>query len=143
MLKNYFKTAIRSFLKNKVITIITVLGLSIGISAALVIYQIVQYDYSFDKYEPDRDRIYRIVSEGPNMKNSGVPAPLHEAVKNKVTGIETIAAFFKFNSWNTKVSVPQNNNQPPKVFKKQENIVFANRNCRSFGIVKINGKRKK
>lgn len=128
MLKNYFKTAIRSFLKNKVITIITVLGLSIGISAALVIYQIVQYDYSFDKYEPDRDRIYRIVSEGPNMKNSGVPAPLHEAVKNKVTGIETIAAFFKFNSWNTKVSVSQNNNQPPKVFKKQENIVFANRN---------------
>lgn len=126
MLKNYFKTAIRSFLKNKVITIITVLGLSIGISAALVIYQIVQYDYSFDKYEPDGNRIYRIVSEGENWKNSGVPAPLHEAVQNKIAGITTTAAFFEYNY--TKVSIPQKNGQPPNVFKKQEDIVFAGKN---------------
>lgn len=125
MLKNYFKTAFRSFLKNKVITIITVAGLAIGISAALVIYQIVHYDYSFDKYEPDRDRIYRIVSQGPNWNNSGVPSPLHEAVQNKIAGIQTTAAFFYFNNRDTKVSIPQGNDQLPKIFKKQQEIVFA------------------
>ncbi|TAN17940.1 MAG: FtsX-like permease family protein [Chitinophagaceae bacterium] len=125
MLKNYFKTAFRSFLKNKVITIITVAGLAIGISAVLVIYQIVQYDYNFDKYEPDGNRIYRIVSQGPNWNNSGVPSPLHEAVQRKIAGIQTTAAFFEFNDWNTKVSIPQGNNQSPKVFKKQQDIVFA------------------
>jgi predicted permease len=125
MLKNYFKSAIRSFLKNKVITLITIVGLAIGISAALVIYQIVQYDYSFDKYEPDGNRIYRIVSQGPNWNNSGVPSPLHEAVQRKIAGIQTTAAFFEFNDWNTKVSIPQGNNQSPKVFKNQQDIVFA------------------
>ncbi|TAM99703.1 MAG: ABC transporter permease, partial [Chitinophagaceae bacterium] len=125
MFKNYFKTAIRNFWKNKVITAITVLGLAIGISAALVIYQIVRYDYSFDKYEPDRNRIYRIVTQGPNWNNPGVPAPLHEAVQNKIAGIQTTSAFFQISSYTAKVSVPEGNEQAAKVFKKQEDIVFA------------------
>lgn len=128
MFKNYFITAIRNFWKNKIITVITVLGLAIGISAALVIYQIVRYDYSFDKYEPDRNRIYRIVSQGSNWTNSGVPAPLHEAIKNNIAGIQTTAAFFEFNSSRAKVSIPQGNDLPQKSFKKQEDIVFANSN---------------
>ncbi|MGH2644433.1 MAG: ABC transporter permease, partial [Chitinophagaceae bacterium] len=128
MFTNYFKSAIRSFLKNKVITLITVIGLAIGISATLVIYQIVQYDYSFDKYEPDRDRIYRIVTKGDGWNNYGVPAPLHEAIQNKISGIQTTAAFFEFNDMDTKVGVPQGNNQPPKIFKKQKNIAFADSN---------------
>lgn len=128
MFKNYFITAIRNFWKNRVITAITVLGLAIGISAALVIYQIVRYDYSFDKYEPDRNRIYRVVTQGPNWANSGVPAPLHEAVQNKIAGIQTTAAFFELNGSPVKVSVSQRNGLPQKVFKKQDNIVFADKN---------------
>ncbi len=54
MFKNYFKTAIRKFTKNKVTTLINVLGLSIGISAALIIFMVVIYDFSFDKYEPGK-----------------------------------------------------------------------------------------
>ena len=70
MFKNYFKTALRSFKKNKIATFINVLGLSIGISASLIIFMMVEYDYSFDKYEPDANRICRIVSEGQGWKNS-------------------------------------------------------------------------
>jgi len=64
MIKNYFKTAVRAFRKNNVTTCINVPGLSIGISAALVIFVLVAYDYGFDKFQPDRNRIYCIVSEG-------------------------------------------------------------------------------
>ena len=51
MFKNYFKTAFRNLAKNKIFSLINVSGLSIGISSALVIYLIVSYDLSFDKFE--------------------------------------------------------------------------------------------
>lgn len=94
MLKNYFKTAIRNFTKNKFTTLINVLGLSIGISGGLIIFMVVEYDFSFDKYEPGKERIYRIVTDGDGWKTQGVPAPLHKAVQNNVSGIETTAGFF-------------------------------------------------
>src|SRR5471030_3295980 len=61
MFKNYFKTAWRTLWKNKIFSLINVLGLAIGISASLVIYLIASYDTSFDKFEKDKDRIYRVV----------------------------------------------------------------------------------
>jgi putative ABC transport system permease protein len=128
MIKNYFKTALRNFKKNKVTTLINVLGLSIGISAALIIFMMVQYDFSFDKYEPDNNRIYRIVSEGDGWKNAGVPAPLHEAVEHNVTGIQTTAPIFQYNDWNTKVTVPQGNDKTAQLFKNQDKIIFADSN---------------
>ncbi|MFT4155271.1 ABC transporter permease [Parafilimonas sp.] len=128
MFKNYFKTALRNFRKNKVTTFINVLGLSIGISAALIIFMVVEYDYSFDKYEPDRDRIYRLVTEGEQWKNSGVPVPFHEAIQQKVSGIQTTALLLQYNDWHIKAAVPQGNNKPPKIFKAEDAVVFADSN---------------
>ena len=127
MFKNYFKTAWRNLMKNKVTSLINVLGLSIGISAALIIFMVVQYDFSFDKYEPGRERIYRIVSSGDGWNNAGVPAPLHTSLGN-ITGVEASVPLFQYSEWNTKVAIPQGNNKPAEVFKKQENIVFAQAN---------------
>ena len=128
MFKNYFKTALRNFKKNKVTTLINVLGLSIGISAALIIFMVVEYDFSFDKYEPDTERIFRMVSEGDGWKNAGVPAPMHEEIAHNMTGIETSVPLFGYNDWNTKVAVPKGNNKPAQIFKKQDKIVFAQKN---------------
>src|ERR1700742_2793475 len=107
MLKNYFITALRNFRQHKVFTLINVLGLSIGISAALVIYLIVQYDFSFEKFQKDGDRIYRVVTDmkfaGEPFNNSGVPFPLPEAARSEITGIEECAAFW---TAGPKVSIP-------------------------------------
>ncbi|HEY5393219.1 MAG TPA: ABC transporter permease [Hanamia sp.] len=124
MIKNYFKTALRTFSKNKVTTAINVLGLSIGISAALIIFMVIQYDFSFDKYEPGRENIYRIVTDGDGWKNSGVPVPLHQNMQS-VSGVQHIAEILQYNDNNIKVSIPQGNSMPAEVFKKQEGIVFA------------------
>jgi putative ABC transport system permease protein len=128
MFKNYFKTALRSFKKNKTATFINVLGLSIGISASLIIFMMVEYDYSFDKYEPDANRICRIVSEGQGWKNSGIPIPMHKAVQQKVSGIQTTALFIQYNDYSIKVSVPKGNDKAPQIFKSQQKIVFADNN---------------
>ena len=57
MLKNYITTAFRGFWRNKSFTAINMLGLAVGISASLVIYLMVHYEFSFDKFEKDGDRI--------------------------------------------------------------------------------------
>lgn len=128
MIKNYFKTALRIFRKNKVTTLINLSGLSIGISAALIIFMVVQYDFSFDKYEPGKERIYRVVSQGDGWTNAGVPAPMHEAVQRSVSGIETAAPIFEYNGSSVKVAIPEGNDKPEKNFKKQKNIAFTDGN---------------
>ncbi len=57
MFKNYFKIAFRGFWRHKLFTMINIFGLSIGVSAALVIYLMVHYDLTFDKFHKDGDRI--------------------------------------------------------------------------------------
>ena len=131
MIKNYFKTALRMFWKNKVFTAINIIGLAIGISAALVIYLIVNYDFSFDKFEKNGDSIYRVVSnytsDGESYKSSGVPYPMWNAVHNEVSGLEDVSAFRVWYD-DVKVSLPAVNNNLPVVFKKQTHIVFADEN---------------
>ncbi|MEO6820324.1 MAG: ABC transporter permease, partial [Ginsengibacter sp.] len=120
MLKNYFKTALRNLSHNKVFSTINILGLAIGISASLVIFLIVQYDFSFDKFEKDGDRIYRVVTQ--NSEN--VPFPLADALQNKVTGMEVVAPLTPWN-YEVKVSVAKENSEDISVFRKEPNIVFA------------------
>lgn len=127
MIKNYFIIALRNFWQNKVISLINIFGLAIGISASLVIYLIVSYDFSFDKFEKDRDRIYRIVSNfnfsGEAYHNSGVPFPMGETVRKEVTGIDNATAFYLYE--NAKVTVKAASTAKTVTYKKQPNVVFA------------------
>ncbi|MBL7762621.1 MAG: ABC transporter permease, partial [Chitinophagaceae bacterium] len=97
MLKNHLITAIRALLKNKVFTGINILGLSIGISASLVIYLLVNYHFSFDKFEKDGDRLYRVVSNfsfsGEAYYNSGICDPMGPAVKSEIAGLDAVISF--------------------------------------------------
>src|ERR1700733_1808588 len=101
MFKNYFKTAWRTLWKNKIFSVINVLGLAIGISASLVIYLIVSYDFSFDKFEKGRDRIYRVVWTivGSDFNNhvTGITYAMPAAIKKEITGLDLVAPFSIFN----------------------------------------------
>lgn len=128
MFKNYLLTALRSFRKNKLTTLINVFGLSIGISAAVIIGFIIQYDFSFDKYEPDANRIYRIVTQGDGWNNAGVPVPLYSEVKNVVSGIEATALLQQYNGGDPKITIPKREASASSVFKSQESLVFTDGN---------------
>lgn len=124
MIKNYIKTAFRNFKRHKLFTFINVMGLSIGISASLVIFLIVYHDFTFDKFHKDRDRIYRVVSDfsyaGDQFYNSGVTGRLPDGIKNEVTGVEVSAPLYA-QSYN--VIVPVGKDQ--KKFKNEQNIAFT------------------
>ena len=87
-LKNYIKIAFRNLLKNKSQTLINVGGLTLGIVCAIVIFLIIQFDLSFDKWHEDSDRIYRVVRHetefGKSVYYRGGPYPLAEAIRNDV-----------------------------------------------------------
>lgn len=131
MFKNYFKTAFRNFWRNKTFSAINVLGLSIGISASLIIFLIVQFEMGYDKVETDADRIYRVVMDMKFNGNDGhspaVPAPLSAAIQREITGVETIVPVMQFQGDATaKVSIEKEGLSKPAVFKKQADIIFTN-----------------
>lgn len=128
MLKNYFLVAFRNFWRHRVFSLINILGLAIGISASLVIFLVVSYDFSFDRFEPGRDRIYRLSSSfvfsGETVRNSGVCYPLPQAVAKEVSGIELVAPFRTADEI-TKVSVPYPDAKNPAIFRKQSDLTYA------------------
>ncbi len=60
MIKNYFKTAIRSLLKNKLFSLINLSGLAIGMASFIVIMLYVGYERSYDKFYKNYKNIYRV-----------------------------------------------------------------------------------
>jgi len=132
MLKNYFIVALRNFWRNKTFSFINILGLCIGISAALVIFLIVSYDLGFDHFHKDGNRIYRVVSNlrvmGEDNRGPGVTTNLAGAVKSELTGTDVVAPLFVWdNRWNKypDVNVVNPNATEQAVLKKQKNIVFT------------------
>lgn len=127
MIRNYFSIAFRNIRKNKAFTAINVLGLSIGISAALVICLLVQYDFNFDNFHKDGDRIYRAVTVSTfadeSYKNPGITSPMADALQKEGTGIEIVAPLRT--EWLIKVSIPTTSSDKPVVFKKQTNVVYV------------------
>jgi len=93
MLKNYFKIAWRNLLRHKGYSVINVAGLAVGIAASLLLFIIVRYELSYDKFQENYSRIYRIVtsdkySDGLSY-NPGVPVPLLETMRAQFPEIKT------------------------------------------------------
>lgn len=61
MLNSYLTIAWRHIRNHPLYTLIHVFGLSMGLTACVVIWLVACYDLSFDRFHPDGDRIYRIV----------------------------------------------------------------------------------
>jgi len=93
MMKNYFKAAWKATWKYKQVSVINIIGLSVGITAAVFMLLWVQNEISYDAYHPNADNIYRItntiqVSKDDKWKWETSPMPLGAAVQNGVPEIE-------------------------------------------------------
>jgi len=59
MLRNYVKIALRNFVKHKGYSFINIAGFAAGIACAILILIYVQFEFSYDKFHEDSDRIFR------------------------------------------------------------------------------------
>ena len=63
MIRNYFKTAFRHLQKNKLYTIVNVLGLAIGVTSCILIGIYIWHELSYDRFHKNKDRIVRVTWE--------------------------------------------------------------------------------
>ncbi|HZE85801.1 MAG TPA: ABC transporter permease, partial [Puia sp.] len=98
MFKNYFKTAWRNLLRNKVYSGLNILGLAIGMGVALLIGLWVMGQLSFDRFLPGYERAYQVrfntSDKGAIRTQPEVCIPLADALKKDVPGIAHVAPAF-------------------------------------------------
>lgn len=97
MFQNYLKVAWRNIWRNKVFTLINILGLSLGVSICLAIFLLLRFEASFDNFHADRERIYRVCmdlkfGEQP-MYIPAVPVPVGLELQDNVAGLDIVAPF--------------------------------------------------
>lgn len=63
MLSNYLKIAFRNLIKQKIYSVINIIGLSVGAAASLIIFLYVPAELSYDKFIPGYENIYRVVED--------------------------------------------------------------------------------
>jgi len=99
MLKNYLKTAWRTLMKNKAFSLINILGLTIGITACMMIYVFILNEFSIDHFHKNGNHIYRVMREAKIDDNSisvaylsGAHAPaLLNDFKGQITNLVRVA----------------------------------------------------
>ncbi|MEJ7679053.1 MAG: hypothetical protein WKG06_14605 [Segetibacter sp.] len=61
MIKNYFKTTWRNFIKDKQFSFLNLVGLSTGLACVLIIYLWVSDELSIDKFNKNDSRLYQVL----------------------------------------------------------------------------------
>ena len=70
MIRNFFKTGWRNLMKNKVFSLINILGLTIGITVCMMIFLFIVNEYSVDNFHKNGSRIYRVMRAFENEGKS-------------------------------------------------------------------------
>ncbi len=128
MFKNYFKTAFRSLIRNKTYTLINMAGLAVGIAVCMIIFIIIQFQTSFDTFHPEKDRIYRVLTEyhhaDANISyGQDLPFPLPRGLKTAFPQIEQVAPVFA--SHNDQILIPDDNGTVTGKFKEDKGVFFT------------------
>jgi putative ABC transport system permease protein len=89
MLKNFFTTAWRNILRHKTYSIINFVGLTCGLTLALLIFTYVRSEMSFDRFHEKADRLYRFGYTVPNgLLLASVPPPIAPSLKEFFPEVE-------------------------------------------------------
>ncbi len=96
MIKNNLLAILRSFQKSKLIILINILGLSVGLVAAILLIVLLKYEYSFDSFHENKETLHRVLSVTNNLdSNENVyfpraPSALNEYLKEYIPGFNNL-----------------------------------------------------
>jgi putative ABC transport system permease protein len=125
MLRNYLKIAYRTLLRYKAYTALNVLGLTLGLTCAILIFMMVKFHLSFDQYHSKTDRAVRIVSyfntPDGEFYTPGVPAPFGDAARTEIAPLEKVSMIY--NEGSVTVALMEGG-VPTKKFKEDNGGVF-------------------
>jgi putative ABC transport system permease protein len=101
MIRNYFKIALRSLIRNKAFATINILGLVLGISFSTMLFIYVRHELSYDSYHKSSDRTYRILtidkSNPEDHRTYGVIVPaMGPELVNSFPAVESMVRLHRF-----------------------------------------------
>lgn len=129
MFRNYFKIAVRNLVRNRSYSLINIAGLTTGIAVCMIIFVIIQFQTSFDNFHPQKDRIFRVLTEVHQADaatvsyGKEVPFPLPGVIQSALPGIEKVAPVWE--SHNDQLLIPGESGAAPKAFKEDRGIFFT------------------
>jgi len=95
MLKSYLLVTFRNLVKNKVFTLINIIGLGIALAVCIVAFFNHMFNYEFDRTHENFDEIYRVTCfrdmQGREQEYGIIPATLGLEAKKDIPGIEKSA----------------------------------------------------
>ncbi|MCB0668574.1 MAG: ABC transporter permease [Saprospiraceae bacterium] len=83
MIRNYLKIGLRNLIRQKSFSLINVVGLAIGLASSILIFIWIKNELSYDQFNEDRARIYRITCQVENIRAAITPAPLAPAMRDQ------------------------------------------------------------
>src|SRR3977135_3320142 len=96
MVRNYLKIALRNLAKYKFISFINLFGLTVGLTCCLLILTYILHETSYDKFQPNAERTYRISRSFHNDQGvqslhlSAIAPAFGGPLKNEFPEIETM-----------------------------------------------------
>ncbi|MCY7360358.1 MAG: ABC transporter permease, partial [Rudanella sp.] len=126
MLRNYLSISLRNLWRNRQVSLINVFGLATGLACGIVIFLLVSYLFSFDRYHAKADRTFWIVTDIRHehvMPTDATPRPLGDVLRRKYPFVESAVRLE--NIFGRIVSVPNGNGGFTKKFEESRNICFT------------------
>jgi putative ABC transport system permease protein len=130
MLRNYLTIAFRNILRQRSSTLLNISGLTLGIAASIVLFLLLQHLNSYDKFQSNYHRIYRVVNssdgnDGNKNYTPGVPSTLPPAFRLDFPEAEEVT-FTQYHS-GALIVIPQPEGESKK-FSEEGGVVFAEPN---------------
>ena len=88
MIKNYFKIALRNLLRHKIFSGLNICGLAAGMTCSILIFLWVQDELSFDKFNTNANRIFRVTAKVSDVNAAVVPPALAYAMKTQIPAVK-------------------------------------------------------
>jgi putative ABC transport system permease protein len=125
MIKNYLLLFARNLRRQKLFSVINLLGLSVSIASTILIYLYVSHELSYDNFHPHTDRLYRvnqtfIWSEDRNALFSRTGPGVAHALVEELPEVEMVTSLHTPGDFIVSYVNPVN-----EVIAFEENKVFA------------------
>ena len=101
MFKSIFTTALRNIIRNRVFSLINLVGLSVSMSLGMLIIIIAKEQFTFDNFHADSERIFRVNTmalrvEGGQEPYASTPFPIGAAIKENYTFAEEVVRINRY-----------------------------------------------
>jgi putative ABC transport system permease protein len=88
MFRSYLKTALRNLFRNKLFSGLNIFGLATGMTCSILIFLWVQDELSYDRFNANASRIYRLTARVTDIDAAVVPIPIAAAIKADIPAIK-------------------------------------------------------